>query len=224
MKTSSRPGNCYRWCTAIRGLMAPPHGVARIIARPFTGNPAGFHRTPRRRDFSIPPPADTVLDALAGAGRRVITIGKIDDLFAGRGIAQAEHTRDNREGMTRTLAGVRGADADLIFVNLVDFDTMWGHRNDARAFALGLEEFDAFLADLMPALRKDDLLIVTADHGNDPTTPSTDHSRETVPVIVHHRGMTAGRNLGDDGTLADVGATVARALGVPWNGAGNARL
>ena len=218
------PEELYRWCAAIRALMTTPHGVARIIARPFAGNPGGFHRTPRRRDFSIPPPVDTVLDRLAAAGRRVLTIGKIDDLFAGRGIAQAEHTRDNRDGMARTLAGVRDADADLIFVNLVDFDTMWGHRNDPRAFALGLEEFDAFLADLLPALRAQDLLIVTADHGNDPTTPSTDHSREVVPVIVHHRGVTAGRNLGDRGTLADVGATVAHALGVTWSGAGNVLL
>jgi phosphopentomutase len=155
-----------------------------------------------------------VLDVLAATGKRVLTIGKIDELFAGRGVARAIHTRDNREGMARTLEVVAGRDAELAFVNLVDFDTMWGHRNDARAFALGLEEFDAFLPELRRALRDDDLLILTADHGNDPTTPSTDHSRECVPLLVWHRALARGRYLGVRETFADVGATVARALGV----------
>ena len=204
----------YRWCEAARALLVPPHGVARVIARPFLGEPGGFRRTPRRRDFSLPPPGETVLDVLAATGKRVLTIGKIDELFAGRGVARAIHTRDNREGMARTLEVVAGRDAELAFVNLVDFDTMWGHRNDARAFALGLEEFDAFLPELRRALRDDDLLILTADHGNDPTTPSTDHSRECVPLLVWHRALARGRYLGVRETFADVGATVARALGV----------
>ena len=204
----------YRWCEAARALLVPPHGVARVIARPFLGGAGGFRRTPRRRDFSLPPPGETVLDALAAAGKRVLTIGKVDELFAGRGVARAIHTRDNREGMTRTLEAVAGRDAEMAFVNLVDFDTMWGHRNDPRAFALGLEEFDAFLPELRRALRDDDLLILTADHGNDPTTPSTDHSRECVPLFVWHRALARGRHLGVRATFADVGATVARALGV----------
>ncbi|HEX5132793.1 MAG TPA: phosphopentomutase [Candidatus Krumholzibacteria bacterium] len=202
----------YAWCERVRTLLAPPHGVGRVIARPFAGNPGGFYRTGGRRDFSLPPPAPTVLDALLAAGRRVFTIGKIDDLFAGRGVTRSMHTRDNREGMAATLAAVRARDEDLVFVNLVDFDSMWGHRNDARAFALGLEEFDGFLVPLLAALRPDDLLILTADHGNDPTTPSTDHSREYVPLLVYHAGLVLGRDLGIRASLADVGATVARAL------------
>ncbi len=210
----------YRWCAAIRERMTPPHDVARVIARPFLGDPGGFYRTPRRRDFSLPPPAPTVLDALAAAGKSVSTIGKVDDLFVGRGIARSVHTRDNREGMARTLEAVRAPGADLVFVNLIDFDTMWGHRNDARAFALGLEEFDAFLSDLLPALDARDLLIIAADHGNDPTTPGTDHSRECVPLLVHHIGLQGGRDLGERSTFADAGATVAAALRVPWKGPG----
>jgi phosphopentomutase len=204
----------YRWCAVARALLVPPHGVGRVIARPFTGAPGRFVRTARRRDFALLPPRTTVLDALVAAGRRVLTIGKIDDLFAGRGITRALHTTDNRDGMRRTLEALRAADADLVFVNLVDFDTMWGHRNDARAFALGLEEFDAFLSELLPALRGDDLLIITADHGNDPTTPGTDHSREYVPVLVYPRADRARSDLGTRETFADVGATVARALRV----------
>jgi len=204
----------YRWCETARALLVPPHGVARVIARPFLGGAGGFRRTPRRRDFSLSPPGETVLDALAAAGKRVLTIGKIDELFAGRGVARAIHTSDNREGMARTLEAVAARDAALVFVNLVDFDTMWGHRNDTRAFALGLEEFDAFLPGLRRALRNDDLLILTADHGNDPTTPGTDHSRECVPLFVWHRALARGRDLGVRESFADVGATVARSLGV----------
>jgi phosphopentomutase len=213
------PAQLYAWCKAVRDLMTAPHRVGRVIARPFTGSPGRFRRTAGRRDYALAPPRPTVLDRLAGAGRRVLTIGKIDDLFLGHGIARALHTRDNREGMTLTLEAVRGDGFDLVFVNLVDFDTMWGHRNDARAFALGLEEFDAFLGGFLGELRGGDLLIITADHGNDPTTPSTDHSREYVPLLVHHRGLSDGRRLGDRDTLADVGATVELILTgsrAPW--------
>lgn len=203
----------YRICETARALLVGEHAVGRVIARPFAGSPGGYHRTPRRRDFSLPPPRDTVLDRLHAAGRRVHTIGKIDDLFAGRGIASSEHTRDNHDGMRRTLAALEG-DAALVFVNLVDFDTMWGHRNDARAYALGLEAFDSFLAELLPRLAADDLLIVTSDHGNDPTTPGTDHSREYVPLVVWYPGLASGGDLGTRASLADAGATVAEALGV----------
>ncbi len=202
------PETLYAWCEGIRALLVPPYDVGRVIARPFAGSPGGFHRTAGRRDFSLAPPCPTVLDALVESGRRVLSIGKVDELFAGRGITRAEHTRDNRDGMARTLGAVRSGGYELVFVNLVDFDTMWGHRNDARAFALGLEEFDAFLADLLPVLHDGDLLIVTADHGNDPTTPGTDHSREYVPLFVHHRALPAGTRLGDRDSFADAGATV----------------
>jgi phosphopentomutase len=214
----------YRWCEVARALLVPPHGVGRVIARPFVGQPGRFSRTARRRDFSLAPPRPTVLDALVAAGKRVLAIGKVEDLFAGRGITRAIHTTGNPDGMRRTGEALRAGGADLVFVNLVDFDTMWGHRNDPRAFALGIEEFDAFLSDLLPALRDDDLFIVTADHGNDPTTPSTDHSREYVPVLVFHRGLGVGRGVREEATFADVGATVARALGVAGTGAGNALL
>jgi len=204
----------YRMCESARELLVGEHAVGRVIARPFEGRSGQYHRTPRRRDFSLAPPADTVLDLLASAGRRVHTIGKIDDLFVGRGITRSEHTRDNHDGMARTLAALEG-DADLVFVNLVDFDTMWGHRNDARAYALGLEEFDSFLAGLLPRLGEGDLLVVTFVHGNAPTTESTDHSREYVPLLVWHGAVSAGEHLGTRATLADAGATVAQALGAP---------
>ncbi len=207
----------YRYCEAARRILVPPHGVCRVIARPFLGEVGGFYRTERRKDFSIEPPSDTVLDRITGAGKTVMTIGKIEDLFAGRGITRGLHTRDNRDGMNRTLEVARSGDtgADVfVFTNLVDFDTMWGHRNDARAYALGLEDFDSFLSEFLPALKPADLLIITSDHGNDPTTPGTDHSREEVPLLVWYPGLTAGRSLGVRSTFADVGATVADNFGV----------
>ncbi|MCK5408052.1 MAG: phosphopentomutase [Candidatus Krumholzibacteria bacterium] len=204
----------YRCCEAARSMLSPPHSVGRVIARPFVGWSGAYYRTERRRDFSISPPSDTVLDRLVASGRDVVTIGKIDDLFAGRGITKAVHSKDNREGMQRTLEMARDQTGGLIFTNLVDFDTMWGHRNDARAYALGLEDFDSFLSEFMPALDENDMLIVTSDHGNDPTTPSTDHSREEVPLLVWFDGLARGSALGVRKTFADVGATVAENFGV----------
>ncbi len=207
-------GELYRCCEAARSMLSPPHSVARVIARPFVGRSGAYYRTERRRDFSVLPPSDTVLDRLVASGRDVVTIGKIDDLFAGRGITRAVHSRDNREGMQRTLDMVRDVTGGLIFTNLVDFDTMWGHRNDARAYALGLEDYDSFLSEFMPALDENDMLIITSDHGNDPTTPSTDHSREEVPLLVWFGGLARGGALGVRKTFADVGATVAQNFGV----------
>ncbi len=204
----------YRCCEAARSMLSPPHSVGRVIARPFVGWSGAYYRTERRRDFSISPPSDTVLDRLVASGRDVVTIGKIDDLFAGRGITKAVHSKDNREGMQRTLEMARDQTGGLIFTNLIDFDTMWGHRNDVRAYALGLEDFDSFLSEFMPALDENDMLIVTSDHGNDPTTPSTDHSREEVPLLVWFDGLARGRALGVRKTFADVGATVAQNFGV----------
>jgi phosphopentomutase len=155
-----------------------------------------------------------VLDRLLQAQKRVVAIGKIDDLFASRGISRAVHTACNRDGMRSTLAEVVRNDADFVFTNLVDFDTMWGHRNDARAYALGLEDFDSFLSELLPVLGAEDLLIVTSDHGNDPTTRSTDHSREEVPLLVYHASLDRGRPFGTRESFADVGATVAENFGV----------
>jgi phosphopentomutase len=198
----------YRLCEIARSQLVAPHGVGRVIARPFLGEGRRFYRTERRRDFSLPAPKRTVLDALDCAGRQVTTIGKIDDLFSGRGISNVIRTKNNMEGMDATLSSVREGATDFLFTNLLDFDMMWGHRNDARAYALGLEEFDSFAGELLDAVKEHDLLIITSDHGNDPTTPSTDHSREYVPLLVYHRGMSRTGSLGTRRSLSDVGKTV----------------
>jgi phosphopentomutase len=203
----------YEMCETARTLCAPPHDVARIIARPFRGEPGAFYRTPRRRDFSLPPPRDTVLDVLKADGRDVVGIGKIDDLFGHRGLTRTVPTKSNREGMDATLDAVKSGAGSFVFTNLVDFDMMWGHRNDARAYALGLEEFDSFLSELLDALAGEDLLIITSDHGCDPTTESTDHSREFVPLVAYCTGAPGG-SLATRETFADVGKTVACNFGL----------
>lgn len=211
----------YTMCKTARGLLTSPNDVARVIARPFLGAPGGFYRTPRRKDFSLFPPKDTALDLLERHGRSVIGVGKIDDLFAHRGLTKTVPTGSNREGMDATLGMAAGGEGEFIFTNLVDFDMMWGHRNDARAYALGLEEFDSFLPELLNSLGKNDLLIVTSDHGCDPTTESTDHSREYVPLIAYRAGARGGF-LGIRESFADVGKTVAENfnLGEELPGAG----
>lgn len=203
----------YAMCETARALLAPPHAVARVIARPFAGDVGGFYRTARRKDFALAPPGTTVLDTLASTGRKILGVGKVSELFSGRGITSSLKTADNRDGMRHTLEAA-GGDWDLVFVNLVDFDTMWGHRNDPRAYALGLEEFDSFLPELLAASDERTLLIITSDHGNDPTTESTDHSRERVPLIAWHRSLQRGADLGVRDTLADVAATVADNFGL----------
>ncbi len=197
----------YQLCEVARSLLTGAHGVGRVIARPFAGEAGGFYRTSGRRDFSLPPVCPTVLDALTAGGHAVLTIGKIHELFAGRGVTESMPTRDNRGGMEATLAAARGR-WSFVFTNLVDFDTMWGHRNDPRAYALGLEEFDSHLATVRNRLDDDTLLIITSDHGNDPTTSGTDHSREYVPLLVYHRRADRGRDLGTRETFADVATTV----------------
>jgi len=203
----------YAACATARQLLREPHAVARVIARPFSGESGAYYRTPGRRDFSVVPPGDTLLDKLERAGLRVTAIGKIAELFCGRGIATSVKTADNREGMAATLAAIADANSDFVFTNLVDFDTMWGHRNDARAYALGLEEFDSFVPALLDVLDDHTTVIVTSDHGHDPTTPSTDHSRENVPLLVFGP-RTAAVDLGRRLTLSDVAATVAEWFGV----------
>lgn len=204
----------YDMCTLARRILVAPHGVARVIARPFAGSPGGFYRTPHRRDFSIPPIYPTVLDDLVKEGHHVLAIGKIGELFCGRGIDHSIPTKDNREGMSETIGALSGGRWDFVFVNLVDFDTMWGHRNDPRAYALGLEEFDSYLNDLLTRVDDSSLLIITSDHGNDPTTTSTDHSREYVPLVAYHTGLERCRWLGVRETFADVAATVADNFGI----------
>ncbi|HHY92441.1 MAG TPA: phosphopentomutase [Firmicutes bacterium] len=209
----------YHICTVARQLLTGEHAVGRVIARPFIGRPGGFHRTANRRDFSLPSPAPTVLDQALATGRRVLGVGKIGDIFAGRGLSECRHTAGNAEGLAATLAAVREKSWDLIFSNLVDFDMLYGHRNDAAGYARALEEMDRGLAELLAALDLRDVLILTADHGCDPTTAGTDHSREYVPFLVYGAAVQAVP-LGTRTTFADVGATVAAALNLDWQGAG----
>jgi phosphopentomutase len=188
-----------------------------VIARPFAGGSGGYYRTPGRKDFSLPPIAPTVLDVLQRLRVRVLAIGKIHDLFCGRGIDRHVPTKSNREGMDATLEAAAAESWPFVFTNLIDFDMMWGHRNDARAYALGLEEFDSYLRALLDRIGDDVLLIITSDHGNDPTTPGTDHSREFVPLIAFHRGLSdpaPARGLGIRRSLSDVGRTIAENFGI----------
>ena len=214
----------YEACRAARALLQGEHGVGRVIARPFTGTPGAYVRTPRRRDFSLPPTSDTLLDRLVARNERVVTVGKVDDLFAGRGVTEAIHTRDNAEGQDVLVSLLRRSGEGLVFANLVDFDQQYGHRNDAPGFARALETFDASLGELLPMIRGDELLLVTADHGNDPTDASTDHSREYVPLLAAGPRVRAGADLGTRATFADVGATVAELFGADGLAAGQSML
>ncbi len=199
----------YGACRAARELLTGAHAVGRVIARPFEGEPGNYRRTPRRRDFSLAPFAPTVLDRLVEARRRVVTVGKVDDLFAGHGISDAIHTKDNAEGEAVLMDLVKRSGEGLVFANLVDFDTQYGHRNDATGFARALERFDATLGDLQARLRGDEMVWVTADHGNDPTHPGTDHTREYTPLLVAGPRVREGVDLGTRSTFADLGATLA---------------
>ena len=204
----------YRWCEAARDVLDGPDRVGRVIARPFVGVPGSFRRTGRRRDFAVPPPGETLLDRLAESGRKVLAIGKVAEIFAGRGISESIPTDSNREGVEAALEALRDDGGDLVYLNLRDFDSRFGHRNDVKGFARALEELDGLLPDLLGALREGDLLILAADHGCDPTDVSTEHTREYVPLVVAGAGVPAGRDLGTRATLADVSATVAAHLGV----------
>ena len=208
------PGELYRACKLAYKLVGEGLGVGRVIARPFVGAPGSFSRTANRRDFAQPPPCETLLDRLAAQSWPVVAIGKIADLFAGRGIAQPIHTASDREGMEVVIAEVNELDRGLVFANLVDFDAVYGHRNDVEGYAENLEQFDEWLAGLLPRLRAGDLLIVTADHGNDPTTPGTDHSREYVPLIVSGPRVRDGVDIGTRRTFADLGQSLAELFGV----------
>jgi phosphopentomutase len=198
----------YRACRIARAILRGPDEVGRVIARPFVGTPGAFVRTHRRRDFSIEPPVPTVLDRMMAAGIPTIGIGKIDDLFAGRGLSITIHTHDNIDGMEKTIGALKEHPRGLIFTNLVEFDMLWGHRNDPCGFAAGLEEFDRRLGDLLPLLTSTDALFLVADHGVDPTTPSTDHSRELIPLLVYGPSLRSGANLGLRDTCADLAATL----------------
>lgn len=203
----------YQWCQIARGMLMDENGVGRVIARPFIGKPGSYTRTSNRHDFSLEP-GRNLLDILLDQGLTVIGVGKIKDLFAGRGLSESYPTTSNQEGMQRLLELVQGGRGDLIFANLLDFDQSYGHRNDAFGYAGALEEFDQGLGVLLEFMRPGDLLFITADHGNDPTTPSTDHSREYVPLLVYGQQSLSGIALGVRGCFADLGRTIANYLEV----------
>jgi phosphopentomutase len=203
----------YKICETARSILRGPYEVGRVIARPFVGSPGNFTRTANRHDYAVPPPKGMLLDQLTARGVETFSVGKIFDIFLGRGIGDHEKTKSNAEGMAKTLEAAREFDRGLIFVNLVDFDMLYGHRNDVEGYARALEEVDSWLPLLDAALRPRDLVILTADHGCDPTTPSTDHSREYVPVVAFGPRARAGVNLGLRATLADIGQTVAENFG-----------
>lgn len=202
----------YAACREARDLLRSPHGVSRVIARPFTGAPGAWQRTPRRKDFSSPPPGPTLLDRLAERHVPRLGVGKVDDLFAGRNIASI-HVATNAEGYSLIGSALGSMHRGLILANIPEFDQSWGHRNDVAGFVAGLVELDQALPGLLGRVRQDDLVIFTADHGNDPTTPSTDHSREQVPLLVYGPRVKPVP-LGERATFADIGQTVAEFLSV----------
>jgi phosphopentomutase len=210
----------YGMCQTARELLSGEHAVGRVIARPFIGQPGNFNRTERRRDYSLVPPEDTILDAVKKAGMQVMGVGKIEDIFAHRGLTLSNHTGNNMAGVEATLEYLKSTHEGLIFTNLVDFDAVYGHRNNPRGYADALEAFDHRLPEILAHLRESDILILTADHGNDPTTPSTDHSRERVPVLVAGKHVRPNADLGTRPAYADLAATVAELLGISWPGAG----
>jgi phosphopentomutase len=202
------------------------HGVGRVIARPFVGAPGSFQRTYNRRDYSLEPFTPTSLNRLQSAGVHTIGVGKIEDIFAGSGVAESIHTEGNRDGMRKVIDLVRrDHDRCFVFVNLVDFDMLYGHRRDARGYRRALEEFDADFAEFSTYLRDDDLVLISADHGNDPTfTATTDHTREYIPVLAAGNYVKPGVDLGTRASFADIGATVEEALGLAPGGPGRSFL
>lgn len=204
----------YRYCEIAYELAVDGLGLGRVIARPFVGEPGQFKRTANRRDYAMPPQGESLLDRLKAAAWPVVAIGKIDDLFAGQGLTESVHTKSDDQGVDEIERALARVARGLVFANLVDFDTVYGHRNDVEGYAANLERFDARLARLLPRLGPRDLLVVTADHGNDPTTPSTDHSREYVPVLLTGAAVKAGTDIGVRPTFADLGQTLAELFGV----------
>jgi len=210
----------YRCCQIAREILSGEHAVGRVIARPFVGEPGNFTRTERRKDFSLTPPKDTLMDVLKADGKEVMGVGKIEDIFAHRGLTQSIHTLNNMAGVDAVLGFMATGANGLVFANLVDFDMLYGHRNNPRGYADALEEFDVRLPEIQAALCDGDVLMLTADHGNDPTTPSTDHSRERVPILVTGPQVRRATDLGTRDSFADVAASIADLLGVAWEGAG----
>jgi phosphopentomutase len=205
----------YEFCQVAYELAVEGMGLGRVIARPFVGQPGQFSRTANRHDYAMPPLGETLLDKLVASNVSVTAVGKIADLFAGRGITTSYPTKSDDDGMSRIVEVMHVQDDGLIFANLVDCDTVYGHRNDVRGYGANIERFDERLATLLPLLRHDDVLVITADHGNDPSTPSTDHSREHVPLLITGQRIKKGVDLGTRQTFADLAQTLAGLFGVP---------
>ncbi len=210
----------YKMCETARSLLTGENAVGRVIARPFLGTPGAFKRTEHRRDFSLAPLGVTLLDQLKKAGKDVIGLGKIEDLFAGRGLTQADHTETNRDGMAVSLEWLKRNFEGLLFVNLVEFDMLWGHRRDSQGYAQALRDVDSWFAQVQQAMRPDDVIFFTADHGVDPTYRGTDHTRECVPLLVYGQPIRTGINLGTRPTFADLGQTLAQVFSVEKLAAG----
>ncbi|GIP08287.1 MAG: phosphopentomutase [Paenibacillus macerans] len=205
----------YRACEIARKLtLEPEHSVGRVIARPFVGSPGNFQRTPNRHDYAVKPPEPTVLNALKNAGQDVVAVGKIGDIFSGEGITASFPTKSNRHGIEETLQRLDEDFSGLLFTNLVDFDSLYGHRRDPQGYARALEEFDAAVPDLLAKVGENDLLVITADHGNDPVHSGTDHTREYVPLLIYGLSLKNPGSLGVRGTYADLAATIADNFGV----------
>lgn len=209
----------YRYCEIARKLCTGPYGVGRVIARPFIGEHP-FKRTSRRHDYSLLPPKETMLDAVRAVGQEVIGVGKINDIFAGQGITKMVRTANNQEGIDRTIEFAKTDFKGICFTNLVDYDMLYGHRNDVDGYAKALTEFDQRLPELLGVLQDEDVLMITADHGCDPSTPSTDHSREYTPWVVTGKAVQGGVNLGTRKSFADIAATILDYLGVAADTAG----
>jgi phosphopentomutase len=210
----------YEICRIARDLLQGEHGVGRVIARPFIGRPGNFTRTEGRRDFSLEPAGQTILDVLKANGLDVMGVGKIEDIYAHRGLSMSNHSGNNMAGVDAILGFLDLDREGLIFANLVDFDALYGHRNNPQGYARALEEFDRRLPEIWRKLHEDDILMITADHGNDPTTPGTDHTRERTPFLALGEKVAPGKDLGTRGSFADVAASIAELFGLGWSGPG----
>jgi phosphopentomutase len=214
-------GDLYKICQIARELLIGKHAVGRVIARPFVGQADNFTRTERRKDYSLEPPGDTIMDVVKGAGMEVMGVGKIEDIFAHRGLTMSNHTGNNMAGVDAIMEFLSMDNEGLIFANLVDFDALYGHRNNPRGYADALEAFDRRLPEIKRKLKSWDVLIITADHGNDPTSPSTDHSRERVPILIVGDNVKSNLDLGTRDSFADVASSIADFLNLEWYGSGS---
>lgn len=214
----------YEYCKIARKILTGEHGVGRVIARPFIGESGNYRRTSNRHDFSLEPPAVTMLDQMKEAGLDVLAVGKINDIFAGKGITEFVRTQDNADGIEKTLEYMEREFNGLCFVNLVDFDMLYGHRNDVAGYAKALTYFDRQLPRILSAMEPEDVLMITADHGCDPGTPSTDHSREYTPFVMYGKNLAQGKNLGTRDSFSDIGATVLDYFGLSGGIAGKSML